>query len=78
MKHSEDCKDCMRLAGAYEATTIAFFRLQNQFDIACLSGDSDALCKLAVEIDQAAARRRELKEQSRKHLASPQAQGVGQ
>jgi hypothetical protein len=65
--HDGECAECKRWAEAYEAATIAFFRLQNQFEIASLIGDSDALWSLAKEINRASARRTELKDGARKH-----------
>jgi hypothetical protein len=76
-EHPEDCKDCRKLAEAYEAATIAFFRVQNQFYIASLCGDSNALCNLAAEMDQVAARRLELKTAERNHLALARSQSAG-
>ena len=77
LEHPEDCEDCRKCAEAYEAETIAFFRLQNQFYIASLCCDSKALCKLAAEIDQVAARRLDLKAAARNHLALARGQSAG-
>jgi hypothetical protein len=77
MKHPEDCEDCRKAAEAYEAATFAFFRLQSQFEIASFSGDSNALCTLAAEIDRIVARRLELKAAARDHLALARGQSAG-
>jgi hypothetical protein len=68
MEHPEDCGECKRWANAYEAATIAFFRLQNQFQIASLC-DSNTLCELAAEMDRVWMRRLELKQAAQNHRA---------
>jgi hypothetical protein len=77
MEHPKDCNDCRKWAEAYEAATIAFFRLQNQFYIASFCCDSSALGKLAAEIDQVAARRLVLKAAAQNHRALARGQFAG-
>src|SRR6184192_2573609 len=68
MEHPEDCHDCKRWADAYEAATIAFFRLQNQFQIASFC-DSNSVWDLAAEIDRVWKHRLQLKEAAQNHKA---------
>jgi hypothetical protein len=78
MEHPENCEDCRRWAQAYESATMAFFRLQSQFQIASFGGDSKRLRELAAEIDRAWTHRLNVQEAARNRRVFPRCSSCGQ
>lgn len=64
---SRNCSDCDAWEKSYETATLTFFRLQGQFRVASLTANVETTQRLSLEVDQAAARKHELREAGRKH-----------
>ena len=70
MERPHGCSDCQHWEKTYEMVTLSYFRLQSQFQIAALCCDPEVTAKLASEIQEAAARRSEIRDATRRHLDS--------
>lgn len=70
MRIVEGCKECQRLSGAYEATTMEWFRLQGQLRIAEYSHEEEASYRIVAEINSTARRRQSLRDEMEKHDAA--------
>lgn len=67
MEVVEGCGECKRLAEAYEAATITWFRLEGNLRIAEYGRDKAAAEKLAAELGEKTRHRRELRDAMNKH-----------
>jgi len=55
------CVECLRLAEAYEAETMMWFRLEGQLRIAEYGRDEESAGKIAKDLDATTRRRTELR-----------------
>jgi len=66
----EECPECNRLSGEYEAVTIEWFRVQGQLRIVEYSGDDEASNRIVSELSAIAERRRAIKDAIARHIES--------
>lgn len=69
------CKECLRLAAAYEAETMEWFRLEGQLRIAGFSRNLPAAESIARELSAVAQRRTELRAAIDRHKADCHSNG---
>ena len=63
----QGCAECSRLANAYEAETMAWFRLEGHLRIAEYGHDDAAANKIAADLDVITNKRTELREAIDRH-----------
>jgi hypothetical protein len=65
--NSEDCPECKKLGDAYEAATVAWFRLQGNLRIAQFSHDEESTRRAAAELERMTQKRDELRAELTRH-----------
>ena len=63
----DDCPECKKLGDAYEAATVAWFRLQGNLRIAQFSHDEESTSRAAEELDRMTRKRDELRDALTRH-----------
>ena len=69
MNFVEDCPECKRLSGKYEAATIEWFRIQQQLGIAEHLRDPKTSAKIVSELASLAKVRQLMRASAEHHLA---------
>jgi hypothetical protein len=71
----QGCAECARMADAYEAETMAWFRLEGHLRIAEYGHDDEAAQRIALDLDVVTKKRAELRGAMERHHINCHANG---
>jgi hypothetical protein len=73
MNFVDDCAQCKRISGKYEAATLEWFRVQGQLDVAQYLYDPAKSAGIVSELSAIAKRRQALRDAAMHHIENAHA-----